>query len=79
MYQDAVNFELARSDSYTLVDGRISLYSEGGDWELALWGKNLTEDDYFQWSLLVDTFGMMQDIYNAPRTFGVSFYKRWDG
>ena len=42
-------------------------------WELALWGKNLTDEDYREQVFVVDFFGITGDLYNQPRTYGASF------
>ncbi len=72
MYKEATNNPLGRSDDYTLVNGRISLGSSDGTWDLSVWGKNLTNEEYLEQSFIVDFFGVTGDLYNTPRTYGAT-------
>jgi iron complex outermembrane receptor protein len=72
MYKEATNNPLAQTDDYTLVNGRISLAGDNDTWELSLWGKNLTDEDYLEHIFVVDFFGITGDLYNTPRTYGAS-------
>jgi iron complex outermembrane recepter protein len=71
----AENLEFLKQESYTLVNARASLENIDSQWELALWGKNLTEEEYI--TQVYALFGAYVVGYNAPRTFGLSFMKRW--
>lgn len=66
-----------------IVDARVALQTTDGQWELALWGKNLTDErtivSSVQLASLVGTFpellGGLQyyrSVYTRPRSFGVS-------
>lgn len=57
-------------DSYTNVSGRVTLESAEADWQISLWAKNLTDEEYlidFDTGA-VDTFA---GIRNAPRSYGI--------
>lgn len=71
----AENLEFLKQDGYTLVNARVSLENIDGQWELALWGKNLTEEEYITQTYAL--FGAYVLGYNTPRTVGLSFMKRW--
>ena len=73
MYKEGTNNPLAQSDDYTIVNGRIGLLGSDESWELSLWGKNLTDEDYLAHTFVVDFFGITGDLYNTPRTYGMSF------
>jgi iron complex outermembrane receptor protein len=62
---------IAREDSYGLIDARIALSPEGAPWEVALWGKNL--DDELYRVNVISFFGEEVSQFGAPRTFGVDF------
>ena len=54
-----------------LVDGRLAYRPDHGSWEVALWGRNLTDTTY-----RVGVIPFLGDVfsrYAAPRSFGVQF------
>ncbi len=53
-----------------LWDGRVAWNSPSEKWEVALWGKNLLDSDYFSHSYVIGP-GVI-GVWGAPRTFGVS-------
>ncbi len=57
-------------DAYTLINGRIGLIDGQGDWEVYLWGRNLTDEDQFVDSIR-DFFGSLGVTPQAPRTYGI--------
>ena len=72
MYKEATNNPLAETDDYAVVNGRVSLIGADEKWELAVWGKNLSDEDYREQVFIVDFFGITGDLYNTPRTYGAS-------
>lgn len=68
-------------DAFTLLDARAAWLSDGGEWEVAAYGKNLTDEDYFTNGVRFtstsdpakDTFQIGNALgYPAPgRTWGV--------
>ena len=73
MYKEATNDILAQSDDYTVWNARISLAGVDDRWEVALWGKNLGNEDYLEQSFVTSFFTITGDLYNIPRTYGASF------
>jgi iron complex outermembrane receptor protein len=71
----AENLQFLEQSAYTLVNARVSLENIDGQWEVALWGKNLTEEEYITQTYAL--FGAYVVGYNTPRTVGLSFMKRW--
>jgi iron complex outermembrane recepter protein len=59
--------------SYGLLNGRIALHLDNPDLELALWGRNLTNEQYYIQQF--DSYaglGSAEDFQGDPRTFGIS-------
>jgi iron complex outermembrane receptor protein len=74
MFRDAFNDPFNFSESYTVADARVSLTSDSGTWELALWAKNLTDEEYTEQAFnFVDLTGLANQLYGPPRTFGATF------
>ena len=65
-YVSIENFSFNQQD-YTLVGARAAIGDSAGDWELSLWGKNLTNEIY------VNGGGFAQLDYwiSRPRSYGV--------
>jgi iron complex outermembrane recepter protein len=60
-------------DSYSTLNGRITWVSGDESWEVALYGRNLTDKAYFNGKLsLVGFFGREQGNVAAPRELGVT-------
>lgn len=57
-------------DERDLVDARFAWTSTDGAIELALWGKNLTEEDYISHMYVIGPGGI--GVWGAPRTYGVT-------
>ena len=57
-------------DERDLVDARLAWTSTDGALELALWGKNLTEEDYISHMYVIGPGGI--GVWGAPRTYGVT-------
>lgn len=60
-------------DSYGLLDARVALQALRAQWEVALFGKNLTDELY-----RVDAIPFLGDVFSrfgAPRSYGVQFTK----
>lgn len=57
-------------DERTLVDGRLAWTNTSGNLEVALWGKNLTDEDYISHMYVIGPGGI--GVWGAPRTYGVT-------
>ena len=68
-YNDALNTEIIKQESYGLVDANARWSSADGKWEVSLFGRNLFEEDYFDFAL--DNALTTQTWGGMPRTFGV--------
>jgi len=78
LYQDDVFFEtsnnpLLAQSGYWLWGGRIVYRQRGSQWELALWGKNLTDKAYLTSTVGLSGFGYNLQSWSEPRTWGLEF------
>lgn len=62
----------AREDGYWLADARIGIGSKDDRWNIALWGRNLTDERY-RTQVLFSSVGFGES-YGPPRTYGVSVW-----
>jgi iron complex outermembrane receptor protein len=76
VFKDAINDPIIAADSYVLVNARVAMFDAARSWEVALWGKNLSDEQYVAQGLNTG-LGAGNRNYNAPRTYGVSFTYRW--
>lgn len=58
------------SPGYNLVDARAALQFNDGQWELAVWGKNLFNETY-EATKWITFLGTPATQFGAPRTYGV--------
>lgn len=74
-YSDDYNLETTgrlRQDAYHTISAELSLKPESLEGlRVALWGKNLTDEAYYQSALIAGSFAD-GGAYAEPRTFGVS-------
>ena len=57
-------------DDRALVNGYISLTSLDEAWDISLWGKNVTDEDYLTHMYVIGPGGI--GVWGAPATFGVT-------
>ncbi len=71
----AENSDSTYIDAYSLVSGRVAIgnISMGADGalEVALWGKNLTDEEYFNSGIDFGAFGFTVNQFGEPRTYGI--------
>jgi iron complex outermembrane recepter protein len=65
----AVNSPAESQESYGLLGASLSLISSGGEWEVRLWGKNLTDEEYVTDGF---NFGGLQAYVGAPSVVGAT-------
>ena len=77
VFKDALNDPLLHQESYWNFDARAALTMAAHDLELAVWGKNLGDEQYLTQGINLAALGYGNRNYNAPRTYGVTLSKRW--
>lgn len=76
-YKDKVYFsqfnhdELAQ-DAYTTVDANIVLSSPDDQWTINLWGKNLTDEEIYVGTFILNSSRTNAGFLAPPRTYGVT-------
>ena len=77
-YFNTVNHPALVDDGYTILDARVSYADAGGHWELAFWGRNLTDETYSPMGFdLSGTNGVVVRAISPPRWYGGSFSYKW--
>ena len=62
-----------REKSSALLNGRVALTPEDAQWEVALWGKNLSNETSIEtFGGVTDDFGFISARRNEPRTYGIN-------
>lgn len=82
-YRSAVNYQFpeltqAIQRGYNLVHARLSYDFNDDRSQVAIWSRNVTNEEYFQQVLPVaSTLGTVVRYYGAPRAYGVEFSHRF--
>ncbi|MGE0044763.1 MAG: TonB-dependent receptor [Hyphomonadaceae bacterium] len=77
-FKDALNNPRIASDSHWIWNARFSLTPPDENWEFAVWGRNLGDEQYVSQGLDVGALGYGNRNYNAPMTFGATLTYRWN-
>lgn len=77
-YQNVANSELIKTESYTLIDTRLGYTPHEGNWEVALVGKNLSDEEYYTGGFDIGGLGIAAVYMNVPRQVGLEFAYRWE-
>jgi iron complex outermembrane receptor protein len=56
---------------YGLLDARVTWRSQGDRWNVSLWGRNLTDEEYRTHMIISNIAGSV-DLWNLPRTYGAT-------
>ncbi|NIB38269.1 TonB-dependent receptor [Pseudomaricurvus alkylphenolicus] len=78
-FKDIYNTPAFAADSYWVVDGRLALSDPEDNWQIALWGKNLADEEYVvnRFETLNGEPGSSWTWYGAPRTYGINLRYNW--
>lgn len=76
MFKTVGNEEIGKTDSYSLVNARLSMTGTDDNWHLALWGKNLADEEYVSNVRIFDA-SAQQLVYGMPRTYGLTLSYNW--
>jgi outer membrane receptor protein involved in Fe transport len=65
-------------NGYALLNGRLSYETADKKWQASLWGRNLTDKEYFYGKLsLITFFGRESGNPAPPREYGVTFQRKF--
>lgn len=62
-------------DSYGLLNGSIGLYSLDSGWDVSIWGRNLTDEYY--WQQITSNANVIMRFAGKPRTYGATLSYRF--
>ena len=74
-FVDTGNSPFLKQEGYGLLDARIILQPESGNWQFKIWGKNLTDKSYVTWAQDLIPLGLTHatSFFGRPREYGVTF------
>jgi len=84
VYRSEHYFSISRADSvtengYVLGNARLSYTTDDGQWEGAIFVKNIADENYIVQTFdLSDDLGMTEQYYGRPRWIGGSIRYTWD-
>lgn len=77
-YFEIFNVDRLREDAYWVHNARLQFDSSGDNWSVALWSKNLADEQYRTSAIdLQASFGFDYSHIGAPRTYGAEFTYRF--
>ncbi|MFC6632564.1 TonB-dependent receptor [Microbulbifer taiwanensis] len=76
-YNSDLDFAAYGHDGYQVVNARLSLLPGDERWELALVGKNLTDETYFA-TVTGDDLGSFTEIPTRPLSWAIEASYRWE-
>ena len=60
------------NDSVNLINLRFSLGNTSGDWEVALWGRNLLDEQYYAWGMNTPSIGGYAGVAAPGINYGIT-------
>ena len=76
-YLDQDLDENLKNDSVDLVNLRLTLTNVDKDWEVALWGKNLLNEEYFAFGIDIPTVGGYGGVAAPDMSYGLTLRYNW--
>ena len=61
-----------KNDEVNLINMRLTVSNKSNDWEVALWGRNLLDEDYYAIGLDIPTVGGFAAITAPEATYGIT-------
>ncbi|RJG51734.1 TonB-dependent receptor [Sphingobium terrigena] len=77
IYNDDINSVWLTQSGYSIFNAQIAYENSGGNWDLVVWGKNLSDKQYIFSGDANAAAGFVQGNYSTPRTYGVTFRRRF--
>ena len=69
---------ILKEDGYFLLNGRLSIRQENGNWDASLWVRNLTNEQYLSSGQdIISALGFAHRIQGQPRTYGIEVGYDW--
>jgi len=70
---DPANTAALIQDGYGLLSARMTLSPHNSNWEVAVYGTNITNELYLQAGLTtLDSFGIVEGSYGLPAEWGIA-------
>jgi len=69
---DSFNSPSHFEDSYSVVNARVSWLSEDEKWRVAVFGENVTDEEYRTFSFDLAFLGFSRDVYGKPSWYGAT-------
>lgn len=76
-YFEIFNLERLRQDGYWVGNARLTLEAHDAAWQVAVWMKNLADEEYRTSAIDLAAFGYDYSHIGAPRTWGAEFTYRF--
>ena len=82
-YRDDVAFhpqptDISSENGFGLLNVRATFYSESGNWEIAAYGRNMTDKIYKYFAIdQLAGFGLSRASYSDPREYGITIKRRF--
>ena len=77
-YNDKTGYDNIRQEAYALYNGRLTWFGASEDYTIALWGKNLTDEQYDSYAINLQAgFGFDYFQQGMPRTYGLEVTYRY--
>jgi len=77
VYNDDINSSWLTQPGYHIFNAQIAYESRDGNWDLVVWGKNLSDKQYIFSGDANAAAGFVQGNYSTPRTYGVTIRRRF--
>lgn len=77
IYNDDINSIWLTQPGYSIFNAQVAYENSAGNWDLVVWGKNLSDKQYIFSGDANAAAGFVQGNYSAPRTYGVTFRRRF--
>ena len=73
-------YQFREQDGFTLINARAAIYPGNGRWEIAAYGRNLTDERYWHTQPSeVGIFGNATAVISRPATYGLTFRYNFGG
>ena len=69
-YLEATGQPFDQADDFLVVNARIAVIANDDSWDLTLWGRNITDEEYLSYLNNLSFFRI--DIYGEPATWGAT-------